>query len=168
MSLNTFFLKKLKEMAALLEAICHELQQGLSIMNPGPMTCRWLIPQQVLTVIEIKEIGDCSLAWFRSMGLQVVKKMQELERASERSVLAPGQYWHLEYALHNSFARSCSSSIRSSCITSSVKPTSVRKGTSPQEVLCCEYQQLMLLVFYLLKQLHNSGLLKQKKNQISS
>jgi hypothetical protein len=54
-----------------------------------PWQARWLIPQQVLTVIEIKEIGDCSLAWFRSMGLQAVMKMQELERPFERSVLAP-------------------------------------------------------------------------------
>jgi hypothetical protein len=39
-SLNIFLLKELKEMVALLEAICHEMQQGLSIMNPGPMTCQ--------------------------------------------------------------------------------------------------------------------------------
>jgi hypothetical protein len=37
-SLNTFLLKELQEMVALLEAICHDMQQGLSIMNPGPMT----------------------------------------------------------------------------------------------------------------------------------
>jgi hypothetical protein len=53
-----------------------------------PWHARWLISQQVLPVIEIKEIGNCSLAW-ESMGLQAVMKMQELERASERSVLAP-------------------------------------------------------------------------------
>jgi hypothetical protein len=44
--------------------------------------------EQILVIIQIKETGDCSLVWFRSMGLQVVMKMWELERASERSVLA--------------------------------------------------------------------------------
>ncbi len=63
MSLNAFLLKELQEMVALLEAICHEMQQGLSIMNPGPMTHQVIdSTEQVLTVIEIKEIGDCSLA----------------------------------------------------------------------------------------------------------
>jgi hypothetical protein len=39
------------------------MQQGLSIMNPVPMTHQVIdSTEQVLTVIEIKEIGDCSLA----------------------------------------------------------------------------------------------------------
>ncbi len=46
-------------MLALLEAICHEMQQGLSIMNPRPMTHEVIDSiEQVLTIIEIKEIGD--------------------------------------------------------------------------------------------------------------
>ncbi len=59
MSLNVFLLKELQEMLALLEAICHEMQQGLSIMNPRPMTHEVIDSiEQVLTIIEIKEIGD--------------------------------------------------------------------------------------------------------------
>ncbi len=125
---NAFLLKELLEMVAQLEAVCHEMQQGLSIMNPWPTTHQVIdSTEQILVIIQIKETGDCSLVWFRSMGLQVVMKMtyqvidstekilvivqiketgdrslvwfrsmglqvvmkmRELERASERSVLA--------------------------------------------------------------------------------
>ncbi len=86
---NAFLLKELLEMVAELEAICHEMQEGLSIMNPRPLTHHVIdSTEQILVIIQIKETGDCSLVWFRSIGLQVVMKMWELERASERSVLA--------------------------------------------------------------------------------
>jgi hypothetical protein len=62
-SLNAFLLKEFQEMVALLKVICHEMQQGLSIMNPGPMTHQVIdSTKQVLNIIEIKEIGDCSFA----------------------------------------------------------------------------------------------------------
>jgi hypothetical protein len=63
MGLNVFLLKEIQEMVALLEAICHEMQQGLCIMNPGPMTHQVIDSiEQVPTIIKIKKKGDYSFA----------------------------------------------------------------------------------------------------------
>jgi hypothetical protein len=106
---------------------------GFSILSLGPMT-HWVMNSAapgLLTPVEMKETeSSMGLKQAAASGssllqsptpMQMVMQMQELQRASQNEIRIEPRNIHL----CNCFARSCSSSLRSSSITSSVRITRI-------------------------------------------